>query len=255
MANLSQLIDDYLAGPANLRKAVAGMSREQLLAHPVAGKWSTLEVVAHLADFDPILAMRMKSIIAEDKPQLLAADENRFAAALAYQDRDLEEELAIIDARGRRCAHPPQAAGGGVAGRRRPQQNRAGDAGTIPDDGGKAHHPSRSVHRGEEAGAGAAGGVNPCPARLVFLVGADLKKGDSGRLTRLDDFPTKRLPWSRLRRGFRWGKCRADKDFRRDWSCGPRAGRNAAAGESRGPTTPITREDAGRRPLVPVAFF
>jgi uncharacterized damage-inducible protein DinB len=97
MANLSQLIDDYLAGPAILRKAVAGMSREQLLARPVAGKWSTLEVVAHLADFDPIIAMRMKSIIAEDKPQLLAADENRFAAALAYQDRDLEEELAIIE--------------------------------------------------------------------------------------------------------------------------------------------------------------
>ncbi len=97
MANLTQLIDDYLAGPATLRKAVAGMSREQQLARPVAGKWSTLEVAAHLADFDPILAMRMKSIIAEDKPQLLAADENRFAAALAYHDRDLEEELAIIE--------------------------------------------------------------------------------------------------------------------------------------------------------------
>jgi len=80
-----------------LRKAVSGMSREQLLARPIAGKWSTLEVVAHLADFDPILAARMKSILAEDKPQLLAADENRFAAALAYHDRDLEEELAIIE--------------------------------------------------------------------------------------------------------------------------------------------------------------
>jgi uncharacterized damage-inducible protein DinB len=97
MANLKQLIDDYLAGPAVLRKAVSGMSREQLLARPVTGKWSTLEVTAHLADFDPILATRMKSILAEDKPQLIGADENRFAAALAYHDRDLEEELAIIE--------------------------------------------------------------------------------------------------------------------------------------------------------------
>jgi uncharacterized damage-inducible protein DinB len=97
MAKLSQLIDDYLAGPAVLRKAVAGMSREQLLARPVAGKWSTLEVTAHLADFEPIFATRMKSILAEDKPQLIGADENRFAAALAYNDRDLEEELAIIE--------------------------------------------------------------------------------------------------------------------------------------------------------------
>jgi uncharacterized damage-inducible protein DinB len=97
MANLTQLIDDYLAGPAVLRKAVSGMSREQLLARPVAGKWSTLEVVAHIADFDPILAERMKRILAEDKPQLMSADESRFAAALAYHDRDLEEELAIIE--------------------------------------------------------------------------------------------------------------------------------------------------------------
>lgn len=94
---LQQLIDDYLAGPKSLRAAVAGMTREQLLARPVAGKWSTLEVVCHLADFDPILADRMKRVIAEDNPTLVGADESRFAAALAYHDRDLDEELAILD--------------------------------------------------------------------------------------------------------------------------------------------------------------
>src|SRR5947208_6530895 len=97
MASSAQLIEEYLAGPPALGKAVTGMSREQLLARPVPGKWSTLEVVCHLADFDPILADRMKRIIAEDRPALLGADEKRFAAALAYQERDAEEELAIID--------------------------------------------------------------------------------------------------------------------------------------------------------------
>jgi hypothetical protein len=90
-------IDSFLAGPAQLRRAVAGMSREQLLARPIPGKWSTLEVVCHLADFDPVLADRMKRVIAEDKPQLLGADEKRYAATLAYHDRDLEEELALIE--------------------------------------------------------------------------------------------------------------------------------------------------------------
>src|ERR1700677_1482572 len=94
---LAQMIDDYVAGSTVLRRAVAGMTREQLLARPVAGKWSTLEVVCHLADFDPIMADRMKRVIAEDRPTLLGADENRFAAALAYHDRDLEEELIIIE--------------------------------------------------------------------------------------------------------------------------------------------------------------
>jgi uncharacterized damage-inducible protein DinB len=97
MAALPQLIEDYLAGARDLRRAVAGMSTEQLRARPVAGKWSTLEVVCHLADFDPILADRMKRIIAEDRPQMLGADEQRFAAALAYHDRDVEEELALVE--------------------------------------------------------------------------------------------------------------------------------------------------------------
>ncbi len=97
MANLSEMIDAYLAGAQTLRRAVAGMTREQSQARPVAGKWSTLEVVCHLADFEPILADRMKRVIAEERPTLVGADENRFAAALAYHNRDLEEELAIIE--------------------------------------------------------------------------------------------------------------------------------------------------------------
>jgi hypothetical protein len=97
MTALPALIDAYLAGPKTLRQAVAGMSRDQVLARPIAGKMSTLEVVCHLADFDPILADRMKRIIAEDRPTLIGADENRFKSALAYHDRDLEEELSIIE--------------------------------------------------------------------------------------------------------------------------------------------------------------
>jgi uncharacterized damage-inducible protein DinB len=97
MSSLANLIESYLQGPAILRKAVAGMNREQVHARPVAGKWSTLEVVCHLADFDPIYADRMKRIIAEDKPQIIGADENTFAKALAYDQRDLEEELTIIE--------------------------------------------------------------------------------------------------------------------------------------------------------------
>ncbi len=97
MASLHQLINDYLAGPKVVREAVAGMTHAQLLTRPVAGKMSTLEVICHLADFEPIMADRMKRVIAEDNPTLLGADENRFLAALAYHDRDLEEELVIID--------------------------------------------------------------------------------------------------------------------------------------------------------------
>lgn len=91
------LIEQYLAGPQVLRKAVAGMSREQLLARPVPGKWSTQEVVCHLTDFEPVYADRMKRVIAEERPPLIGADQDKFARRLAYHERDVEEELAIVD--------------------------------------------------------------------------------------------------------------------------------------------------------------
>ena len=97
MATLPELIDNYLGGIATLRQAVAGMSGQQLLARPVAGKWSTLECVCHLTDFEPIYADRMKRVIAEERPPLIGADQNRFAAVLAYHERDLEEELAVVE--------------------------------------------------------------------------------------------------------------------------------------------------------------
>ena len=80
-----------------MRQAVAGMNREQLLARPVPGKWSTLEVVCHLVDSDQAWIHRMKRVIAEERPLLIGYDETRFAASLAYHQRELDEELAIFE--------------------------------------------------------------------------------------------------------------------------------------------------------------
>ena len=105
--NAAELVDAYLAGVADLRAAVAGMTREQLVARPVAGKMSTLEVVAHVADMDVVMADRMKRIAAApdgEPPLLLVADEERYLAALRYHDRDLEEELALVELTRRQMA-------------------------------------------------------------------------------------------------------------------------------------------------------
>jgi uncharacterized damage-inducible protein DinB len=95
--NYQNMIEEYRAGPGILRKAMAGMTREQLLARPVPGKWSALEVVCHLADFEIVYADRMKRVIAEDEPTIFGGDPEKFAARLAYQKRDLEEELAVVE--------------------------------------------------------------------------------------------------------------------------------------------------------------
>jgi uncharacterized damage-inducible protein DinB len=94
----SDLINQYATGPDLLRKATRGMSREQIVARPIPGKWSTLEVICHLADFEIVYADRLKRVIAENEPTLFGGDPDVFASRLAYHSRDLEEELQLIAA-------------------------------------------------------------------------------------------------------------------------------------------------------------
>jgi uncharacterized damage-inducible protein DinB len=105
ITRIEQLVETYLDGIRQLRQAVRGMSLEQVRAKPVAGRWSTLEVVCHLADFDAIDAHRMKRTIAEDFPTIFDCDEQLFAATLAYTQRNLEEEVALMDLTRRQMAH------------------------------------------------------------------------------------------------------------------------------------------------------
>src|SRR5216683_610507 len=91
------LIEQYLAGPDLLRRAVAGMTREQLRARPIPSNWSTLEVVCHIADYEPIYADRMKRVIALKEPELLKGDPGLFFLRLACDHRDVKEELSLIE--------------------------------------------------------------------------------------------------------------------------------------------------------------
>ena len=93
----SDLVERYAASALRVREAVAGMSPEQILASPIPGRWSTLEVVSHLADFEIIGVDRITAVVAEDSPTLPGRCEQRYAARLHYLERDLEEQLQIIE--------------------------------------------------------------------------------------------------------------------------------------------------------------
>ena len=96
--NPAQLIVNYLAGPGQLRDAIDGMTAEQIDAAPVPGKWSTRQVICHLADFETVYADRMKHVIAEDQPTFAGGFHQQFAEHLAYDHRDIDEELRLIEA-------------------------------------------------------------------------------------------------------------------------------------------------------------
>jgi len=96
-AKIGPWIDRYEGDLELLRRAVAGMSPEQLAARPVAGKWSTLEVVGHLADFEVIGVDRLAAVIAETDPSLPGRDERQYIARLAYDRRDFHEQLQLVE--------------------------------------------------------------------------------------------------------------------------------------------------------------
>ncbi|WP_437202148.1 DinB family protein [Planctomicrobium sp. SH664] len=95
--SLSNLIDQYLAGPAQLRTAVQGITADQMAAAPVPGRWSTQQLICHLSDFELVNADRMKRILAEEQPLFFSGDPDLFAASLAYDLRNVEEELVLIE--------------------------------------------------------------------------------------------------------------------------------------------------------------
>lgn len=103
-SRLEKLIAAYLDGPIQLRQVVADMSQQQLLARPVPGKWSTLEVIGHLVDSEQAWCHRMKRVIAEEKPLVIGYDESRFSAALFYHEQPHEEELALLEGMRRQLA-------------------------------------------------------------------------------------------------------------------------------------------------------
>ena len=94
---ISELLDQYAAGPALLRAAVNEIDRQKLRLRPVPGRWSTLEVVCHLSDAEAVYAERMKRVLAEEEPPLRGFDPDVWMPRLAYHDRDLDEELQIVD--------------------------------------------------------------------------------------------------------------------------------------------------------------
>src|SRR5881227_1451942 len=104
MSSTTALIEEYLAGPDQLRRSVSGLGPDQLIARPVPGRWSTLEVVCHLVDSEQAWCHRMKRVIAEERPLLIGYDETRFAATLAYHERDLDVELWLLDGMRRQMA-------------------------------------------------------------------------------------------------------------------------------------------------------
>src|SRR5262249_5030693 len=71
---------------------------EQAASRPGPGDWSIAQLVAHVLDSDLVLSDRMKRVIAEDNPTLLAFDENQWVVRLDSQAMPVDEAVRLFEA-------------------------------------------------------------------------------------------------------------------------------------------------------------
>jgi DinB superfamily len=82
------LIEKYVAAATVPAGAIRGLSAQELNSFPVPGTWSIQQVIFHLMDSDLIASDRVKRVIAEESPPLLAYDETAFSKKLYYEELD-----------------------------------------------------------------------------------------------------------------------------------------------------------------------
>ena len=92
-----KLIDQYTDGYRVVAQALVGIDDEQLDARPDPGKWSSREIVHHLADSEMTAAIRLRLLLAVDNPPIYGYDQEEFAKRLFY-DRPIAASLEAFKA-------------------------------------------------------------------------------------------------------------------------------------------------------------
>ena len=78
------LIDQYKDGYRIIAEALTGATDAELDSRPAPEKWSAREIVHHLADSEMTAAIRLRLLIATDRPNIVGFDQEEFARRLYY---------------------------------------------------------------------------------------------------------------------------------------------------------------------------
>src|SRR5713226_7516456 len=93
-----ELIGRYHDGYSQVAESLNGFPQDSLTAHPIAGKWSAAQIVHHLADSETTSALRLRRLLVDDHPMIEGYDQERWAASLRYEQRDLGPALEAFRA-------------------------------------------------------------------------------------------------------------------------------------------------------------
>lgn len=90
-----RLLALYRDGYRAVVEALHNVTEEELAAKPAPGKWSPREIVHHLADSEMTAAIRLRLLIASDRPTIHGYDQDAFSQKLHY-DRPHEASLTAF---------------------------------------------------------------------------------------------------------------------------------------------------------------
>ena len=90
------LIRQYEAGYDEVVKSLEGFSPDQMTAHAIEGKWSACEIVQHLADSEMNAAIRLRRMLAEERPVIQVYDQDNYAKRFKYNGRDIAPALDAL---------------------------------------------------------------------------------------------------------------------------------------------------------------
>jgi hypothetical protein len=93
----ARLIAQYKDGYRVVVAALEGATDPELDAKPSPGKWSAREIVHHLADSEMTSAIRLRLLVAEERPAIRPYDQEEFARKLHY-DRPIASSLMAFQA-------------------------------------------------------------------------------------------------------------------------------------------------------------
>ncbi len=79
--------------PAQLQHLILGLSETTLRTPPAPGKWSIIEILAHLADTEIAIGFRLRQILATPGIALQPFDQDAWAATGNYPRRDPRQAL------------------------------------------------------------------------------------------------------------------------------------------------------------------
>lgn len=90
-------IEQIAAAPSNLRKAVTGLSENQVDTPYRAGGWTIRQVVHHVPDSHMNSYMRFKLVLTEDEPTIKTYHEDKWANLADSHTVPVETSLILLE--------------------------------------------------------------------------------------------------------------------------------------------------------------